>query len=147
MALADVLVGGYPGPPSPGWINGNWYKKTSEVPVGVLPVPKDVRERFGLDEYAKPGPGTRKPPPYNLLAELQGTKMAVLPVHTRAEEMLYREMIAHATARTGSTVKTPSWTVLAKEWNKHASIESEIYYKVRDIMCPTTTSWFVTSLI
>lgn len=128
LALKDSLVGGYTGPENPGWINVNWYKRTSEVPVGVLQVPEKTRREFGLEDYLAPAPGT-KAPRYDVLAEFQATRKAILPVHTPAEHSLYQSFMNRHSNGNHST-RAPNWTRMAKEWNAVANTRDGVYYKV-----------------
>lgn len=125
--LKDSLVGGYTGPETLGWLNVNWYKPTSEVPVGVLSIPAETRREYGLADYAKP-PANTKPPRHNILVELQGTKKAILPVHTQAEHRLYQSFMQGHLDRS----RAPNWARMTKDWNMIANRRDDVYYKVCD---------------
>lgn len=121
-----MLVGGFSGPDIPGWVNGNAYKQTSEVPIGVLSIPKEIREQHGLGEYIKPT-GNHRPSRHDFLAELQGTRKAILPVHTAQEKALFGTFMESRSC----TSKGPNWDLVVKEWNRIADGREKIYYKVR----------------
>lgn len=73
-ALTDV-------PTITGWVNGNLYTMTTEV-AGVLPIPSNIRELSGMASY-EPTLDFRQS--YAYLANLQGTRKPILPVHSHAE--------------------------------------------------------------
>lgn len=127
ISLKDRLVGGYTGPETPGWVNVNWYKESPEVPVGVLPVPQETKHEYGLDSYVPP-PARSKAPRYDILAELQGTRKPILPVHTPAEHGLYRSFMRK---HSDHSTRAPNWSRMAKDWNSIAQSNDNIYYKVR----------------
>lgn len=129
MYLQDVLIGGYTGPDIAGWVNGNAYKQTDEVPIGVLPIPKEVREQHQLRDYVKPpeGHGSKRPR-HDFLAELQGTRKPILPVHTSRERALFATFMERLPL--GNTSK-PNWEAMSKEWNDFANQREGVYYKVR----------------
>lgn len=136
LYLKDTLIGGYTGPQTKGWINGNWYKKSREVPIGVLPIPKDMRDGYHLDPYTDSSdtstPTRRTKLSQNqLLAKLLGTRIPILPVSSPREESLFREFMERYD---GGGTKLPNWNGMAKEWNQLVNRESEsgknLFYKV-----------------
>ncbi|KAF8996471.1 hypothetical protein BDZ89DRAFT_1149038 [Hymenopellis radicata] len=59
-------------PGNPSWINGNLYQPTTEQ-MGIMRIPDAQKQSF--------------------LARLQGTKKAVLPLHTAGERQLFSELM------------------------------------------------------
>ena len=57
--------------------------------------------------------------------------MAVLPVHTKPERMLFKALLL-SLEHTGATGREPEWQSLTREWNAHCD-GKEIRYKVRMI--------------
>jgi hypothetical protein len=135
LALGDQLVGRPSNLDS--WVNTDFYQPTKEV-IGVLPIPLDVQRTNGLSEYIKnveTPTGVAKPPKrpsarHDYLAMLQGTKKAVLPVHTPAEHKLFSTLMStdlHFLTPSG----VPNWEMGVKVWNRKANVTDGIYYKVR----------------
>ncbi|KIK55784.1 hypothetical protein GYMLUDRAFT_1017370 [Collybiopsis luxurians FD-317 M1] len=96
--------------PSPlTWVNGNLYQPTNEV-LGVLPLPSSVLEMAGIQPFV---PGLDNKKKQGFLAQLQGTRKAVLPVHT-----------------------VQDWTELSpgavKIWNRHVETMPDAYYKLTE---------------
>lgn len=110
-----------------GWVNGNLYLPTSER-LGVLPIPSDVRQSSGMAEFTSSV--TNKNQPHNYLAQMQGTRKPILPVHTPAERDLFQKLMkSNPVFNTQST--GPIWKLAVKVWNEHADAETGIFYKVR----------------
>lgn len=97
----------------------------NEVPVGILPVPRDVREANGIlehDQQIKPHNQTDA-----FLSKNLNTRRAILPVHTQAEFHLFREL-----SETNPHFIGGHWLPAAKLWNAISDrTTEEIYYKVR----------------
>src|SRR6266700_2422397 len=70
-----------------GWVNGSLYLPTREW-LGILPIPTDVRQSSGMAEFNSSTIDKKQPHLY--LAQMQGTRKAILPVHTPAEHNLFR---------------------------------------------------------
>ena len=113
-----------------GWVNGNLYLPTSEQ-IGILPVPDDVRVASGMAEF-NPLSADKKQSHF-YLAHMQGTRKAILPVHTTAEQDLFRELMKTNPAFNTSG-KGPMWKVAVKVWNEYADLHTGIFYKV-DLDC------------
>lgn len=68
--------------------------------------------------------------PHLYLARMQGTRKAILPVHTPAERELFSKLMA--TNKAFNSLSTgPTWKLAVKVWNEHADVERDVYYKVR----------------
>lgn len=96
-----------------------------EVPVGILPIPSDVREANGILEH------DQGRSPHNAidkyLSETLNTRRAILPVHTQDEYRLFRQLTLQNEHFVGG-----HWSHAAKIWNAIADrTTEEIYYKVR----------------
>ena len=60
---------------------------------------------------------------------MQGTRKAILPVHTPAEHNLFRDLMkSNPVFNTQSS--GPMWKLAVKVWNEFADKESGIFYKV-----------------
>lgn len=134
-ALQDVLVN-----PTEitGWVNGNYYVLTKET-LGILPIPLEIRESTGMATYVS-GPITniktgekKRPQRHNFLAQMQGTRKAVLPIHTVAEKLMFRTLMTKNKEFNPPNVSEPPWNQAAKVWNASVdeSSDENLYYKVR----------------
>ncbi|KIK65217.1 hypothetical protein GYMLUDRAFT_240513 [Collybiopsis luxurians FD-317 M1] len=63
------------------WENGNLYRPTNEV-LGVLTLPATIPEKSGMQPFI---PSLDQKQKQGFLAQLQGTRKAVLPIHTIQE--------------------------------------------------------------
>ncbi|KAJ3764783.1 hypothetical protein FB446DRAFT_656131, partial [Lentinula raphanica] len=77
-------------PASLPWVNGNLYKATDEV-LGVLTLPAPVLENTGMQPFVSSLDRKQK---QAFLAQLQGTRKAVLPIHTVQERKLFSSLMA-----------------------------------------------------
>jgi hypothetical protein len=99
------------------WVNGNYYVQTDEV-FGILPIPSEVQQETGMQAF---NPSLDSKQTHHFLASMQGTRKAVLPVHTLDEYQLFNKFMVHHDS---------NWTGLAQSWNREAEVKSTIYYKV-----------------
>jgi hypothetical protein len=81
-----------------GWVNGNYYVPTTET-LGILPIPLEIRESSGMASYVS-GPISniktgekKKRQRHDFLAQMQGTRKPVLPIHTNAEKLMFRTLM------------------------------------------------------
>lgn len=109
-----------------GWVNGNLYVPTSER-LGILPVPQDVRVASGMKEYDLHN--FNKKQQHSYLARMQGTRKAVLPVHTPAEHDLFNDLM-ESNNTFNSQSSGPSWKLAVKVWNDLADEREGVFYKV-----------------
>lgn len=108
-----------------GWVNGNLYLPTTEA-LGILPIPLDIRATSGMAEF---NPNLDQKHRHHYLAGMQGTRKAILPVHTPAEHDLFHMLMKSDPAFTSRSAG-PNWKLCIKVWNKHADSRKDIYYKV-----------------
>jgi hypothetical protein len=113
-----------------GWVNGNLYLPTSER-LGILPIPVDVRVNSGIAEFTV-GVNTKKVA-HTYLAQMQGTRKAVLPVHTAEEGDLFTDLMA-TEPTFNSRVKGPTFKLAVKVWNERAENSDNVFYKVRWVL-------------
>lgn len=113
-----------------GWVNGNLYMPTKEI-IGILPIPAETRLLSGMAEYVTPLADS-KHRKYQYLAAMQGTRKAVLPVHSPSERKLFHKLTSHDSfsPRNGE----PRWRDAVRIWNAEAIESDDISYKVR-IFC------------
>ncbi|KAF6742654.1 hypothetical protein DFP72DRAFT_830205 [Ephemerocybe angulata] len=114
--------------PFEGWLNTKFYQASSEV-IGILPVPRDVQLQNGISEYVE-NMTDERPPRYDSLARLQGTRKAILPVHTEQEFMLFKDLMQQNTSFRHPSNAQPSYPEAARIWNSYADLNSQIYYTV-----------------
>lgn len=110
-----------------GWVNGNLYVPTSER-MGILPIPEDVWHSSGMAKFS-PVLNDQKQA-HRYLAQKQGTRKAILPVHTPTEIDLFRHLM-EANPAFNSTSSGPIWKLAVKVWNEIADREDGVFYKVR----------------
>ncbi|KAH6903571.1 hypothetical protein BKA70DRAFT_1433611 [Coprinopsis sp. MPI-PUGE-AT-0042] len=108
-----------------GWVNGNLYLATSER-IGILPILPDVCVATGMGEWLMSGAAEKQR--YSYLARMQGTRKAVLPVHTHGEVKLFRELM-QTDPSFNSQTRGPVWKIAVKVWNERAEGINGIYYK------------------
>jgi hypothetical protein len=117
-----------------GWVNGSLYLPTRER-LGILPIPSDIRHSSGMAEFNTSTIDQKQPHLY--LAQMQGTRKAILPVHTSAKHDLFRRLMkSNPIFNTQSS--GPIWKLAVKVWNEFADKQSGIFYKVHfpeSVMC------------
>jgi hypothetical protein len=108
-----------------GWINGDLYTPAEET-IGILPVPESIRGAADIESYQHLLDRENK---HSYLARQQGTKYAVIAVHSTAEKVLFKKLMQEDPTfnRTNSA---PDWKQGAKVWNRHANGQ-DIFYKAR----------------
>jgi hypothetical protein len=109
-----------------GWVNGNLYVPTTET-IGILPVPPDIRVLTGMTEFNRNLDQKHR---HHYLASKQGTRKAILPIHTTAEHELFKNYMKSHSAFS-SCSKGPDWPKCVKVWNEYADSHDDIFYKVR----------------
>jgi len=109
-----------------GWLNGDKYLRSAEL-FGILPLPSPTQTHLGLlpfhSEFAK-----KKKTKHTYLARQQGTRIAVLPIHTKAERWLFSFLVSE-THSLFAGPREPNWKVVAMRWAGHSDGIS-IFYKV-----------------
>jgi len=106
-----------------GWINGDLYTPANEK-IGILPIPDLVRAAVGIDCHH---PEDQKFQ-HAFLAQEQGTKYAVIAVHTNEEKAYFKQLMQENQLFNQSD-SVPDWKHCAKVWNRHAN-GKDIFYKV-----------------
>ncbi len=107
-----------------GWVNGNLYIQTKER-LGIVPLPADIRKLVGMADF---NPLSDRKPQHGYLAKMQGTRKAILPVHTAAEIALFHRLMEKNEAF-NSRVSGPRWSDAVKVWNEEADKSDDIFYK------------------
>ena len=67
--------------------------------------------------------------PHLYLARMQGTRKAILPVHTSAEHDLFRTLMKSNPVFNVQS-SGPIWKLAVKVWNEFADKQTGIFYKV-----------------
>ena len=108
-----------------GWVNGNLYTPTTEV-LGILPIPDDIRMNTAMLPFNASLDRQQK---HKFLAEIQGTRKPILPVHTPAEKKLFRDLMNRNPAFSPISGE-PRWRDAVQVWNSIAERTDDISYKV-----------------
>src|ERR1700720_2814033 len=98
-----------------GWVNGDLYTVTGET-VGILPIPQLTRTAADIQSYTSSSL-TENKMKHSFLAWRQGTKYAVISVHTTEEKTIFK------------AGPTPDWKKCVLLWNQSANGRT-IFYKV-----------------
>jgi len=106
-----------------GWINGDLYTPAGER-IGILQVPDLTRATADIESYHAEDAKYR----HAYLAQQQGTKYAVISIHTSAEKVLFKKLMQESPTF-NQTNATPDWKQGAAVWNRKAN-GKEIFYKV-----------------
>jgi hypothetical protein len=94
---------------------------------GILPLPQQTRNNLGLLDY-HPTFAKKHDIKYEYLARQQNTRIAVLPIHTKAECWLFAFFVSE-THGLFSGPREPDWVAVATKWARHADGKT-IFYKV-----------------
>ncbi|KAJ7754059.1 hypothetical protein B0H16DRAFT_1833181 [Mycena metata] len=109
-----------------GWINGDLYIQGEER-IGILPLPEVTRNAAGILRHVELTDSKFK---HAYLAKQQGTKYAVITVHSVEEKLHFTKMMQNFVPFNIPN-KPPDWTQGALQWNKDADGET-IFYKVEE---------------
>ena len=106
-----------------GWTNGDLYVQAGER-IGILPVPDSIRVTADIENYQAED-GAYK---HAYLAQQQGTKYAVISIHTTAEKILFKKLLQENPIFNQKNA-VPDWKQGAKVWNRESN-GHDIFYKV-----------------
>ncbi|KAF5326444.1 hypothetical protein D9611_000570 [Ephemerocybe angulata] len=114
------------------WLNTSFYQPTKEV-IGVLPIPMEVQRASGIAQWID-GVGTNmgtgakhtRSTRHDYLAKLQGTRKAVLPIHTRSEQQIFRDLMQSNPDFGPSSSAQPNWDKAVKTWNQLADTNDSL---------------------
>jgi len=109
-----------------GWINGDLHVPAGEK-IGILPVPDSICATADIESYHSEDSQYR----HAYLAREQGTKYAVIAVHTAEEKALFKKLIQENLAF-NSMNAGPDWKQSATVWNWEANGKN-IFYKVCNV--------------
>ena len=115
-----------------GWVNGNLYTPMSEV-LGILPIAEDIHLSSGMAAYIPALHRNEVALRYRFLAELQGTRKPVLPIHTAAEKSLFKDLLENNPAYSSESGDL-QWKLAVRIWNVEADVREDIFYKVHQLM-------------
>jgi hypothetical protein len=110
-----------------GWVNGNNFIQSTEA-FGILPLPMEQHNKLSMLIF-NPQFATGTKLRHRYLAEKQNTRIAVLPVHTKSERLLFKALLLSPQGSFAAADHEPNWQDLAREWNTHGD-GREIFYKV-----------------
>lgn len=114
-------------------MNGNNYKPSTES-FGILPFDDGARLQLSMLPYHHTFASEQKMR-HRYLSERQGTRFAVLPVHTRSEHALFQ--LYADTSPQFSGPRGPNFAALASDMNDHAD-GLTIFYKVSSVLASVT---------
>ncbi len=109
-----------------GWVNGSDYEPSSES-FEILPLSPASRDKLGMlayhPQFAKDINMCHKH-----LTQQQGTRIAILPVHTPEERTIFRTLVKE---RKGEFAKKtqPNWVTVACLWASYCD-GKKVFYKV-----------------
>lgn len=109
-----------------GWVNGNAYERSSES-LGILPLSSQSREMLGMLPY-NPSFAKDYKIRHQHLAKQQGTRMAILPVHTPEERSIFRLLVNEPNGLFSQRTQ-PNWNSVAVRWSSYCD-GVNIFYKV-----------------
>ncbi|KAM5545887.1 hypothetical protein V8D89_000013 [Ganoderma adspersum] len=107
------------------WINGNDYEPAGET-FGIMLYNSEIQDKYHFLPFNSPMASELK---YRntYLAQRQGTRYAVLPVHTSKERSIFHSLVS--TSASFKTRAQPDWHMLAVEWSGQAN-GRDIFYKL-----------------
>ncbi|KAJ7705637.1 hypothetical protein B0H16DRAFT_1901821, partial [Mycena metata] len=127
--LEITLAEGYGLPPAPlAWVNGNLYQQT-EQSVGIIRIPRSVCGPVEIQSYNNEI-DSKRTQKQQYLARMQGTRIAVLPVHTITEKVLFNDLMR--TSPAFQSCKTAISTAATAIWNRQAEAKADIFYKLEE---------------
>lgn len=103
-------------------MNGDLYTPAGET-VGILTIPDSTRAAADIQSYTALTDGKVR---HAFLARQQGTKYAVMSVHTMEEKVLFKALMQDHLGNSGTT---PDWKRGVLLWNQSAN-GKDIFYKV-----------------
>ena len=107
------------------WVNTNLYTQTTEV-LGILPIPTSICTETRMAEYQPAADHKQK---HHFLAEMQGTRKPVLPVHSPAKRNLFHQLM-NTSLEFNQPDGPPNWKQAVKLWNRQADMTDGISYKL-----------------
>ncbi|KAF7971123.1 hypothetical protein HWV62_21994, partial [Athelia sp. TMB] len=115
-----------------GWVNGDMYTPSGET-TGILRLPDITRATAEIQSYIHDSDSKYR---HHFLAERQGTKYAIISVHTIAKKKLFKELMQeHFTASS-----VPNWKQAILIWNRAADGKS-IFYKLVEHLQAYYNKW------
>ncbi|KAJ7681120.1 hypothetical protein B0H17DRAFT_943362, partial [Mycena rosella] len=108
-----------------GWVNGELYTPGNER-IGILPVPESSRNTGEIISYNDSTDSKFK---HAYLAKQQGTKYAVITVHSVEEKLHFSELMKKLPAFNRPNDQPPDWKQGSRDWNREAD-GATIFYKV-----------------
>ncbi len=109
-----------------GWVNGNDYEPSCKS-FGILPLSVPVQERLGMLPYHHKF-ATDTHMHHTRLACQQGTRIAILPIHTPEERAVFRTIVKRQNGEFSKPSK-PNWITVARQWMDYADGQ-KVFYKV-----------------
>jgi len=107
-----------------GWINGLLYQPTSEV-SGILPIPPSIQRNAGLQAIIH-NPTSKLPHQY--LANRQGTRFAVIGIHSSTEKKLFTQLMRENPSFNHDK-KDPDWKSAIQIGIQNMQMERQYFIK------------------
>ncbi|KAG6836301.1 hypothetical protein H0H93_009317 [Arthromyces matolae] len=120
-----------------GWVNGDNFARSTET-FGILQLPSELRGQLGMLAY-HPGFAQEVKIRHQYLAQRQGTRIAILPVHTSDERSIFKLLIVEQNGLF-SGVNEPKWFQVAERFNSHAN-GLTIFYKLPEQLKAFWKKW------
>lgn len=109
-------------------MNGDEYEDTSET-FGILPLTLSARTKLGMQPFYSQYANNMKIQHYHL-TKLQGTRVAMLPIHTLAERSMFHLIMKdHSETKCFGAWEQPNWVAFTQEWAARSD-RIQIFYKV-----------------
>ncbi|KAF8967031.1 hypothetical protein BDZ97DRAFT_1656746, partial [Flammula alnicola] len=109
---------------------------TAEV-LGILPIPDEIRTSGAMMPYVS---GLDRNQKHHFLAEMQGTRKPILPVHTSVEKQLFRRLM-NSNPIFSPKSGEPRWREAVKVWNSNAERMDDVSYKLVEQLKTYYTKW------
>jgi hypothetical protein len=98
---------------------------------GVLPVPNNIRGKTAMQPYIPENTEKNK---HSYLASKQGTRYAVMNVHTIEEKQTFAKLM-HEDPVFNQDNQDPDWHKAVEIWNSFHANGKTIFYKVNSPAC------------
>jgi hypothetical protein len=108
-----------------GWVNGTMYVPTKEI-FGILPIPDDIRTKTAMQPYIS---GNTEKTKHFYLASKQGTRYAVMNIHTVEEKQTFAKLMQENPAFNQDN-QDPDWHKVVEIWNSYHANGQTVFYKV-----------------
>ncbi|SJL13797.1 uncharacterized protein ARMOST_17245 [Armillaria ostoyae] len=120
-----------------GWVNGGDYEPSAES-FGILPLSTPVQEKLGMLPYHYNFAVDTKMR-HHQLAWHQGTRIAILPIHTPEERAVFRALVKQPNGEFSKPTK-PNWITVARKWMSYCD-GVKVFYKLPEHLKNYFKTW------